>query len=183
MQQVRHRPGQHVRLLGLGRRPLLALVGDRPADRALRRHGPLRGAARRRHAMDEHFRTAPLEENLPVDAGHARRLVQQLLRRPDPRHPALRPVPRTASPPTSSRATWRATARASTAHGQPVDYQTGPIIWGEPGTNGQHAFYQLIHQGTKLIPCDFLAAARDHNPARRPPRQCCSPTSSPRPRR
>ena len=48
--------------------------------------------------------------------------------------------------------------------GQPVNYQTGPIIWGEPGTNGQHAFYQLIHQGTKLIPCDFLAPAVSHNP-------------------
>ena len=48
--------------------------------------------------------------------------------------------------------------------GQPVDYQTGPIIWGEPGTNGQHAFYQLIHQGTKLIPCDFIAPAISHNP-------------------
>ncbi|MFR9721230.1 glucose-6-phosphate isomerase [Aeromonas diversa] len=48
--------------------------------------------------------------------------------------------------------------------GKPVDYQTGPIIWGEPGTNGQHAFYQLIHQGTKLIPCDFLAPAISHNP-------------------
>ena len=47
----------------------------------------------------------------------------------------------------------------------PVDYQTGPIIWGEPGTNGQHAFYQLIHQGTKLIPCDFIAPAISHNPA------------------
>ena len=49
-------------------------------------------------------------------------------------------------------------------NGQPVDYQTGPIIWGEPGTNGQHAFYQLIHQGTKLIPCDFIAPAVSHNP-------------------
>ena len=48
--------------------------------------------------------------------------------------------------------------------GHLVDYQTGPIIWGEPGTNGQHAFYQLIHQGTKLIPCDFLAAARNLTP-------------------
>ena len=48
--------------------------------------------------------------------------------------------------------------------GNPVVYQTGPIIWGEPGTNGQHAFYQLIHQGTKLIPCDFLAPAISHNP-------------------
>ncbi|MDV7106201.1 glucose-6-phosphate isomerase [Vibrio sp. TH_r3] len=50
-------------------------------------------------------------------------------------------------------------------NGEPVDYQTGPIIWGEPGTNGQHAFYQLIHQGTKLIPCDFIAPALSHNPA------------------
>jgi glucose-6-phosphate isomerase len=49
-------------------------------------------------------------------------------------------------------------------NGNPVDYQTGPIIWGEPGTNGQHAFYQLIHQGTKLIPCDFIAPAQSHNP-------------------
>ncbi|MDE9459051.1 glucose-6-phosphate isomerase [Xenorhabdus bovienii] len=49
-------------------------------------------------------------------------------------------------------------------NGSPVDYQTGPIIWGEPGTNGQHAFYQLIHQGTKLIPCDFIAPAISHNP-------------------
>lgn len=49
-------------------------------------------------------------------------------------------------------------------NGDPVDYQTGPIIWGEPGTNGQHAFYQLIHQGTKLIPCDFIAPAQSHNP-------------------
>jgi len=49
-------------------------------------------------------------------------------------------------------------------NGEKVSYQTGPIIWGEPGTNGQHAFYQLIHQGTKLIPCDFLAPAVSHNP-------------------
>ncbi|WP_373777876.1 glucose-6-phosphate isomerase [Glaesserella sp.] len=49
-------------------------------------------------------------------------------------------------------------------NGHPVNYQTGPIIWGEPGTNGQHAFYQLIHQGTKLIPCDFIAPAQTHNP-------------------
>ena len=48
--------------------------------------------------------------------------------------------------------------------GKVVNYQTGPIIWGEPGTNGQHAFYQLIHQGTKIIPCDFLAPAQSQNP-------------------
>lgn len=51
-----------------------------------------------------------------------------------------------------------------TATGETVDYETGPIIWGEPGTNGQHAFYQLIHQGTKLVPCDFIAPAQSHNP-------------------
>jgi len=51
-----------------------------------------------------------------------------------------------------------------TREGQRVDYTTGPVIWGQPGTNGQHAFYQLIHQGTQLIPCDFIAAARSHNP-------------------
>jgi glucose-6-phosphate isomerase len=49
-------------------------------------------------------------------------------------------------------------------NGDAITYQTGPIIWGEPGTNGQHAFYQLIHQGTKLIPCDFIAPAQSHNP-------------------
>src|SRR5690606_30999147 len=49
-------------------------------------------------------------------------------------------------------------------NGERVEYQTGPVIWGEPGTNGQHAFYQLIHQGTKLIPCDFIAPAISHNP-------------------
>ena len=81
-------------------------------------------------------------------------------------------------------------------NGEPVTYTTGPIIWGQPGTNGQHAFYQLIHQGTKLIPCDFLAAAQPNEPqlcdADAPgpcssrwqsTNACCSPTSSRRPRR
>ena len=54
--------------------------------------------------------------------------------------------------------------KSSDRNGELVDYQTGPVIWGEPGTNGQHAFYQLIHQGTKLIPCDFIAPAQSHNP-------------------
>ena len=66
--------------------------------------------------------------------------------------------------PTSSRATWRATASRCGATASRVDYDTGPIIWGEPGTNGQHAFYQLIHQGTPLIPADFLAAAHSLTP-------------------
>ncbi len=54
-------------------------------------------------------------------------------------------------------------SRYVTRNGQTVDYSTGPIVWGEPGTNGQHAFYQLIHQGTKLIPCDFIAPVHSHN--------------------
>ncbi|MCX7669775.1 MAG: glucose-6-phosphate isomerase, partial [Anaerolineae bacterium] len=54
--------------------------------------------------------------------------------------------------------------KSVTRAGRRVDYETGPIIWGQPGTNGQHAFYQLIHQGTKLVPCDFLAPAQSHNP-------------------
>jgi glucose-6-phosphate isomerase len=56
--------------------------------------------------------------------------------------------------------------RYITRSGKQVDYSTGPIVWGEPGTNGQHAFYQLIHQGTRLIPCDFIAPAQSHNPSR-----------------
>ncbi len=54
--------------------------------------------------------------------------------------------------------------KALIAEENPVRYNTGPVIWGEPGTNGQHAFYQLIHQGTVLIPCDFIAPANSHNP-------------------
>jgi glucose-6-phosphate isomerase len=54
--------------------------------------------------------------------------------------------------------------KSVTRQGEQVDYETGPVIWGQPGTNGQHAFYQLIHQGTKLIPCDFLAPAQSQNP-------------------
>ena len=67
--------------------------------------------------------------------------------------------------------------------GRPVDWQTGRVVWGEPGTNGQHAFYQLIHQGTRLIPCDFIGFCRVAEPARRPPRPADGQRASPRPRR
>ena len=71
-----------------------------------------------------------------------------------------------------------------TLDGTPVDDATGPIVWGEPGTNGQHAFYQLIHQGTDVIPCEFLvAASRPRADARRTTTSCCSPTASRSPRR
>ena len=115
------------------------------------------------HAMDEHFRTAPFERNLPVILGligiwynnffgaqtvailpydqYLERLTayfQQLDMESDGKHVDL--------------------------EGRTVNYQTGPIIWGQPGTNGQHAFYQLIHQGTKLIPCDFIGFYQTLNP-------------------
>jgi glucose-6-phosphate isomerase len=117
------------------------------------------------HAMDEHFRTAPFERNLPVLLGligiwynnffgaetvailpydqYLERLpayLQQLDMESDGKHVDL--------------------------EGNTVNYQTGPIIWGQPGTNGQHAFYQLIHQGTKLIPCDFIGFAQTLNPVK-----------------
>ena len=67
--------------------------------------------------------------------------------------------------------------------GDAVDVPTGPIVWGEPGTNGQHAFYQLLHQGTRLVPCDFLVAAARRTTAWPNITSCCSPTASRRPRR
>ena len=109
------------------------------------------------HAMDEHFRTTPLEQNLPVvlallgvwyrnffgAATHAILPYDQHLAR---------------LPAYLQQADMESNGKAVTRDGRPVDYATGPVIWGEPGTNGQHAFYQLIHQGTQLIPADFLAA-------------------------
>ena len=114
--------------------------------------------------MDEHFHTAPLEQNLPVMLGligvwyndffdaqtHAILPYDQYLHRfPAYFQQGDMEIERQKRGPQDSRIT---------------DYQTGPILWGEPGTNGQHAFYQLIHQGTKLIPCDFLAPVETQNP-------------------
>ena len=114
------------------------------------------------HAMDEHFRTTPLEQNLPVilallgiwyrnffgAASHAILPYDQHLQR---------------LPAYLQQADMESNGKAVTRDGQPVEYQTGPVIWGEPGTNGQHAFYQMIHQGTQLIPADFLAAVEAHH--------------------
>jgi glucose-6-phosphate isomerase len=115
------------------------------------------------HVMDLHFREAPLEKNLPVllaligiwynnffgAATEAILPYDQYLHR----FPAY-----------FQQGNMESNGKYVDREGQPVDYQTGPIIWGEPGTNGQHAFYQLIHQGTKLIPCDFIAPVITHNP-------------------
>ncbi len=119
------------------------------------------------HEMDEHFKTAPLAQNLPVTGhGHARRLVLELLGRADPASdPAVRPVHASLRRvlPARRHGVERQGRRQVGGH-RITDYPTGPIIWGEPGTNGQHAFYQLIHQGTRVIPCDFIAPVETFNP-------------------
>ncbi len=115
------------------------------------------------HRVDEHFRTAPLKENIPVIMGllgiwynnffgaasHVILPYDQYLHR----FAAY-----------FQQGDMESNGKGTTLAGEAVDYSTGPIIWGEPGTNGQHAFYQLIHQGTKLIPADFIAPVKSHNP-------------------
>lgn len=115
------------------------------------------------HAMDQHFKREPFDKNLPVilallgiwynnfygAASEAILPYDQYLHR----FAAY-----------FQQGNMESNGKSTDREGTPVAYQTGPIIWGEPGTNGQHAFYQLIHQGTKLIPCDFLAPAISHNP-------------------
>ena len=115
------------------------------------------------HQMDEHFRTTPFEKNIPVIMGllglwytdffgaetMAVLPYEQYLKR----FPAY-----------LQQMTMESNGKQVTIDGKEVDYQTGAIYWGAPGTNGQHSFYQLIHQGTKLIPCDFIAFAKTLNP-------------------
>jgi len=115
------------------------------------------------HAMDRHFQTAPLEANLPVVLAligiwNSNFLgAESLAVLPYDQHLA-----RFAA--YLQQGDMESNGKSTTLAGEAVDYQTGPVIWGEPGTNGQHAFYQLIHQGTRLIPCDFLAAASSLTP-------------------
>lgn len=118
------------------------------------------------HAMDEHFRTAPLDANMPVILGllgvwygnfwgaaaHAVLPYDQYLAR---------------LPAYLQQLDMESNGKSVDRDGNEVDYATGPIIFGEPGTNGQHAFYQLIHQGTHLIPCDFIAPVTSQNPTGR----------------
>jgi glucose-6-phosphate isomerase len=115
------------------------------------------------HAMDEHFRTAPLERNMPVilallgiwyrdflgACSHAVLPYSQHLHR---------------LPAYLQQADMESNGKSVRRDGERVDYATGPIVWGEPGTNGQHAFFQLLHQGTELVPADFLAAAESLTP-------------------
>ncbi|MES2377659.1 MAG: glucose-6-phosphate isomerase [Bacteroidota bacterium] len=115
------------------------------------------------HAMDNHFKTAPPEENLPTILALVGIWYNNFF---EAETNAILPydqyMHRFAA--YFQQGDMESNGKHVDRNGKNVDYQTGPIIWGEPGTNGQHAFYQLIHQGTKLIPCDFIAPAQSHNP-------------------
>ncbi|TNH41820.1 glucose-6-phosphate isomerase [Photorhabdus luminescens] len=119
----------------------------------------LRGA----HAMDQHFASTPFEQNIPVLLALIGIWYNNFF---GAETEAILPydqyMHRFAA--YFQQGNMESNGKYIDRNGHPVDYQTGPIIWGEPGTNGQHAFYQLIHQGTKLIPCDFIAPAISHNP-------------------
>ena len=115
------------------------------------------------HQMDEHFRTAPLERNLPVLMGLLSVWYNNFF---GSQTVAVLPYEQYLKrfPAYLQQLTMESNGKHVTLDGTEVSYQTGPIYWGEPGTNGQHSFYQLIHQGTKLIPCDFIAFAKSLNP-------------------
>ncbi len=115
------------------------------------------------HAMDTHFRVAPFERNLPVIMGLLAVWYSDFF---DAQTVAVLPYDQYLKrfPAYLQQLTMESNGKHTTLDGARVDYQTGPILWGEPGTNGQHSFYQLIHQGTKLIPCDFIAFCRSLNP-------------------
>ncbi len=115
------------------------------------------------HAMDEHFRTAPFEHNLPVIMGLLAVWYVDFF---GAETIAVLPYDNYLKrfPAYLQQLTMESNGKSVTLDGQRVDYETGAVYWGEPGTNGQHSFYQLIHQGTKLIPCDFIGFCRSLNP-------------------
>ena len=115
------------------------------------------------HAMDEHFRTAPFERNMPVLMGLLAVWYNDFF---DAQTVAVLPYEQYLKrfPAYLQQLTMESNGKQVTLQGERVDYQTGPIYWGEPGTNGQHSFYQLIHQGTKVIPCDFIGFTEALNP-------------------
>jgi len=115
------------------------------------------------HEMDEHFRTAPPERNLPVLMGLLAVWYNDFF---GAETVAVLPYEQYLKrfPAYLQQLTMESNGKHVTLEGTEVDYATGPIYWGEPGTNGQHSFYQLIHQGTRLIPCDFIAFVRALNP-------------------
>ncbi len=115
------------------------------------------------HAMDKHFSTTPAEKNLPVLLALIGIWYNNFFgAETDAILPYDQYMHRFAA--YFQQGNMESNGKYVDRNGKVVDYQTGPIIWGEPGTNGQHAFYQLIHQGTKMVPCDFIAPAITHNP-------------------
>ena len=118
------------------------------------------------HAMDEHYRTAPFEKNLPALLGLLSIWNVNFL---EARSVAVLPYDQYLKrfPAYLQQLTMESNGKRVTLGGAEVNYATGPVYWGEPGTNGQHSFYQLIHQGTSLIPCDFIAFAKSLNPVGR----------------
>ncbi len=115
------------------------------------------------HAMDEHFRTAPFERNLPVLMGLLALWYNNFL---GAQTVAVLPYDQYLKrfPAYLQQLAMESNGKGTALSGEPVNYQTGPVYWGEPGTNGQHSFYQLLHQGTKLIPCDFIGFCEPLNP-------------------
>jgi glucose-6-phosphate isomerase len=117
------------------------------------------------HEMDEHFRTAPFEANLPVLLGLLTVWYADFF---DAQTQAVLPYDQYLKrfPAYLQQLTMESNGKHVTLAGDTVDYPTGPVYWGEPGTNGQHSFYQLIHQGTELIPADFIGFTHSLNPLR-----------------
>ncbi|MBB8593655.1 glucose-6-phosphate isomerase [Escherichia coli] len=115
------------------------------------------------HAMDKHFSTTPAEKNLPVLLALIGIWYNNFF---GAETEAILPYDQSMHRFAAyfQQGNMESNGKYVDRNGKVVDYQTGPIIWGEPGTNGQHAFYQLIHQGTKMVPCDFIAPAITHNP-------------------
>jgi glucose-6-phosphate isomerase len=156
---VRHRPPEHVRVLGLGRRPVLPGQRGRAVADARHRAGTLRRDAcwfpRRRRALPDR---APIERNIPALMGLLSACYNNFL---DARTQAVLPYSHYLAelPAYLQQLEMESNGKHVTLAGQPVDYQTGQVIWGAAGTKGQHAFYQLIHQGTKLVPCDVIGVA------------------------
>ena len=115
------------------------------------------------HEMDEHFRTAPFARNMPVLMGLLTLLYADFF---DAQTQAVLPYEQYLKrfPAYLQQLTMESNGKHVTLAGTQVDYDTSPVYWGEPGTNGQHSFYQLIHQGTRLIPCDFIGFGKSLNP-------------------
>ncbi len=160
----------HLRLLGLGGRALFAVVGHWPAAGHADWCAGFRDLLAGAHAMDEHFRTAPLAQNLPVRLGLLdvwyRNFHGFTSRCIAPYHAALRRLPAYLQ-----QLEMESNGKRVGLDGQPLPYATSPVLWGEPGTNGQHAFFQMLHQGTDVLPLELIAVRQPTAPPGGPPQQ------------